>query len=158
MTEPIRMVDISGKKVSFRKATAVGTIRMSPETLKAIKEGSLPKGSPLPAAQVASFLAIKRTAEMIPLCHPIPITASHVSFEADEGKSQLRVRVEVTTQARTGAEMEALFGVAVALLTIYDMGKGQDPAMVITDVRLEEKTGGRSGQWRHPDALREPVG
>lgn len=134
-----RMVDVSGKPVSVRTAVAAGAIRMSPEAFTQIAEQALAKGDVLAVSEVAGTLAAKRTAELIPLCHPLGL--DHVAVEAslDESLPGVRIQAAVRTAARTGVEMEALTAVSIALLTVYDMAKAADPAMVITDVRLVEK-------------------
>ena len=134
----VKMVDVSGKPAVRRKAVASGTVRMKHETMEQITRGLLKKGDPLATARVAGIMAAKRTSDLVPLCHPLPIDQAGVDFEMeDEG---LRIRAEVVTVARTGVEMEALAAVAVAALTIYDMCKAVDREMVIRDIALESKT------------------
>ena len=142
--DSLRMVDISGKEVIHREAEAEGVIRLREETVKAIKDGRVKKGDPLRAAEVACVMAVKRTPEIIPLCHPVPITSVKTEFEL--GADSLTARCRVTADYRTGVEMEALTGVTAALLTIWDMvkymekdEKGQYPLSSITDVRVVEK-------------------
>jgi cyclic pyranopterin phosphate synthase len=142
--ESLRMVDISGKEVVHREAEAEGVIRLREETVKAIKDGRVKKGDPLRAAEVACVMAVKRTPEIIPLCHPVPITSVKTEFEFRADSVTARCRV--TADYRTGVEMEALAGVTAALLTIWDMvkymekdEKGQYPLTSITDVRVVEK-------------------
>ena len=141
-----RMVDVSAKDVTRRTATAAGHILMSAQALAAIRAGDLAKGDALGVARVAGIMAAKRTADLIPLCHPLPIAA--VSVELAPGDDRIECIATVTTTGRTGVEMEALTAVAVALLTLYDMAKAIDRGMRIESVRLLAKAGGRSGDWR----------
>lgn len=141
------MVDVGGKDVTVREAVAEGLIRMQPETLRRIVEGGHKKGDVLAVARVAGIMAAKKTAELIPLCHTIPITAIEIDLTPDAAQSTIRCRATVRTQAQTGVEMEALTAVEIALLTIYDMCKAVDRGMVITDIRLVSKMGGKSGTW-----------
>jgi cyclic pyranopterin phosphate synthase len=145
-----RMVDVTAKDVTAREAVAHGLVRMSSETRTLVLERRLDKGDALEVARVAGIMAAKRTAELIPLCHPIAIGAVEVDFSShDEG---IAVTARVRTSDRTGVEMEAMTAVAMAALTIYDMVKGTERAVEITDVRLTRKSGGRSGEWRRaPD-------
>lgn len=142
-----RMVDVGGKGVTAREAVAEGFIRMQPETLRLIVEGGHKKGDVLAVARVAGIMAAKKTAELIPLCHAIPLTAVDIELTADEKQSAVRCRSRVRTEARTGVEMEALIAVQMALLTIYDMCKAVDRGMRLTDIGLVSKRGGRSGDW-----------
>jgi cyclic pyranopterin phosphate synthase len=142
-----KMVDVSSKSVTTRRAKAEGLIRMTPDLLERIFEGDLPKGDVLAVARVACVLAAKRTSELIPLCHPLPIESLEVTFEK-EGSGVLRVVAEVGVTAKTGAEMEALTAVSVAALTVYDMCKAVDRAIEIDQVHLVEKSGGKSGHYR----------
>jgi len=142
------MVDVGGKEVTVREAVAEGLIRMQPETLRLIMEGGHKKGDVLAVARVAGIMAAKKTAELIPLCHAIPLTAVDIELTADEKRSAVYCRSTVRTQARTGVEMEALAAVEIALLTIYDMCKAVDRGMTLTDIGLVSKTGGKSGDWR----------
>lgn len=142
-----RMVDVSGKKPSRRIARASGTIRMSGGALSALMQGELPKGDAFAVARVAGIQAAKRTPDLVPLCHPLPLDHVSVEVEADERLPGVRVRSEVVVTARTGAEMEALVVVAGALLSIYDMAKSLDRGMTIEEIRLESKEGGKSGDW-----------
>jgi len=142
------MVDVGGKEVTVREAVAEGLIRMQPETLRLIMEGGHKKGDVLAVARVAGIMAAKKTAELIPLCHAIPLTAVEVELTPDEAKAAIYCRSTVRTQARTGVEMEALAAVEIALLTIYDMCKAVDRGMTLTDIGLVSKTGGKSGDWR----------
>jgi cyclic pyranopterin phosphate synthase len=141
------MVDVSDKEPTRRAARASGAIRMSPVALAAIAGGELPKGDALAVARVAGIQAAKRTADLVPLCHPLPLDHVSIELDADEALPGLRARSEVVVTARTGAEMEALAAVAGALLSIYDMAKSLDRGMTIGEIRLESKEGGRSGAW-----------
>ena len=142
------MVDVSAKAETHRVARAGGTIRMRPETLMLIESGSAKKGDVIGIARVAAIQGAKRTSELVPLCHPIAITRIAVDFEVVRAASELRCTAQVETFGRTGVEMEALTAVQVGLLTVYDMCKAVDRAMVIGDVRLLEKRGGKAGDWR----------
>ena len=142
------MVDVGGKEVTVREAVAEGLIRMQPETLRLIMRGGHKKGDVLAVARVAGIMAAKKTAELIPLCHAIPLTAVEVELTPDEAKAAIYCRSTVRTQARTGVEMEALAAEEIALLTIYDMCKAVDRGMTLTDIGLVSKTGGKSGDWR----------
>ena len=141
-----RMVDVGGKPATARSATATGRIAMRPETLAAIREGDVPKGDVLAAARIAGIMAAKRTGDLIPLCHPLALDSVTLDFAFEDGA--LRANASATLTGRTGVEMEALAAVSVALLTIYDMSKALQKDMTIEDLRLLEKTGGRSGDWR----------
>ena len=141
-----RMVDVGGKPETARSATATGRIRMSPESLAAVRDGSGPKGDVLAAARIAGFMAAKKTGELIPLCHPLSLDAVQVEFAFEDDAVRATARASLT--GRTGVEMEAMTATSVALLTIYDMAKALDKGMVIEGVRLLEKTGGKSGTWR----------
>jgi len=143
-----RMVDVSAKAPSLRTAIAGGRIKMKPETLTLIRDGSGPKGDVLGVARIAGIMASKRTAELIPLCHPLPLSFVGVDFEIDENANEIRARAEARTTDKTGVEMEALTAVSVALLTIYDMAKAVDRAMEIGNIRLLEKTGGTRGDYK----------
>jgi cyclic pyranopterin phosphate synthase len=144
-----RMVDVGGKPESQRLAVAEGRIAMSAAALEAIRDGNVPKGDVLAAARIAGIMAAKKTAELIPLCHPLALDAVHVDFalEADG----VRVTASASLTGRTGVEMEAMTAVSIALLTIYDMAKAIDKGMVISAVRLIEKRGGKSGHWKAAD-------
>lgn len=142
-----RMVDVTDKAVTHRLGRAAGTITMRPETLAAIRGNSVAKGDVITVAKIAGVMAAKRTAELIPLCHPLPITDVQVSIVEAEDACGLRVEASVRTTGRTGVEMEALTAVSVALLTIYDMAKAMDRHMSLTDICLLEKDGGRTGYW-----------
>jgi cyclic pyranopterin phosphate synthase len=141
------MVDVSGKDVSARRATAEAFVAVSPETLSLVIDGGGPKGDVLTVAELAGVMAGKRTAELIPLCHPLPLTDLVVAVTPDRAAGGLRVRAEAATTAPTGVEMEALTAVSVAALTIYDMVKGVERGVEIRSVRLLAKSGGRSGDW-----------
>jgi len=151
-----RMVDVSDKAATQRTARAEGFVAMQPATLALIERGEAQKGDVLAAARIAGIMAAKRTHELVPLCHPLAITKAAVAFEASREPAGIRVTAEVKVAGQTGVEMEALTAVAVACLTIYDMLKAADKAMVIESVRLVEKTGGRSGTYRAPDRSRRP--
>ena len=139
------MVDVGGKPVTNREARARGTITMSAAALKLIRRGEVAKGDPLQAARVAAILAAKQTASLIPLCHPLPLT--HVSVELSPSTNGYNIEARVRTSAQTGVEMEALTAVSVAALTIYDMVKAVNKDMVIGDICLVEKSGGKSGHY-----------
>jgi cyclic pyranopterin phosphate synthase len=145
-----QMVDVAAKTETHRLARAGGTIRMLPATLALIASGSSAKGDVLGVARIAAIQGAKRTAELVPLCHPIALTRVGVEFELVAAASEVRCTAEVETIGRTGVEMEALTAVQVGLLTIYDMCKAADRGMVITEVRLLEKRGGKSGNWTAP--------
>ena len=140
-----RMVDVGGKPATARSATAEGRIRMAAATLAAVREGSGPKGDVLAAARIAGIMAAKKTGELIPLCHPLALDAVAVDFAFEADAVRATARASLT--GRTGVEMEALTAASVALLTIYDMAKALGKGMTIEDVRLLEKTGGKSGDW-----------
>jgi cyclic pyranopterin phosphate synthase len=142
------MVDVSHKPAAQREAEARGALHLRPETLELIRKNAVAKGDVLSVARVAAILAAKRTPELIPLCHSLPISHVEVDFHLDEASSRLLISARVRTRAPTGVEMEALTAVAVAGLTIYDMCKAVDRGMVLTDVRLTFKTGGKSGNFR----------
>ena len=141
------MVDVGSKPATHRVAVATGQIRMQPGTFELIKQGSAKKGDVIGVARIAAIQAAKRTSELIPLCHPIALTRVAAEFELDDGLPGVRCTVTAETLGATGVEMEALTAVQVGLLTIYDMCKAADRGMVIGDVRLLEKRGGKSGQW-----------
>jgi cyclic pyranopterin phosphate synthase len=142
-----RMVDVSAKPVTARWARATGSIRMQPATLAAIRANELAKGDALGVARIAGIMAAKRTAELIPLCHPLPLTDITVDITVDESLPGLRVDATAKTAAQTGVEMEAIVAVSVTLVTVYDMAKAVDKSMVIGEISLAEKAGGRSGHW-----------
>ncbi len=141
------MVDVSAKPVAAREAVARGTITLNAAALRAIRGGTAPKGDVLGAARLAGIMAAKQTASLIPLCHPLNFDACTVDFSVREEAAQIEASCAVKLSGKTGAEMEALTGVSVALLTIYDMCKAIDREMVIGDIRLWEKSGGRSGHF-----------
>jgi cyclic pyranopterin monophosphate synthase len=141
----VKMVDTSEKAITARRAVASGLVRMSLETIRALRERRMPKGDPLEAARLAGIMAAKRTAELIPLCHPLPL--SHIDVVINLDEDGIHLRSEVATNAQTGVEMEALMAVSIAALTIYDMCKALDKGMVISEIRLESKTGGKSGDY-----------
>jgi cyclic pyranopterin phosphate synthase len=141
------MVDVSAKETTHRVARASGVIRMLPATLALIESGHAKKGDVLGVARIAAIQGAKRTADLVPLCHPLPITRVAVEFELDAAASLLRCTAQVETLGRTGVEMEALTAVQVGLLTVYDMCKAVDRGMVMDDIRLLRKSGGKSGEW-----------
>ena len=143
-----RMVDVGGKAATQRVAIASGRIRMNAEALAAIRDGDVPKGDVLAAARIAGIMAAKKTAELIPLCHPLALDTVGVDFSFED--DALRVSATAALTGKTGVEMEALTAASVALLTIYDMAKALDKGMVIEDLRLIEKRGGKSGDWKAP--------
>jgi cyclic pyranopterin phosphate synthase len=156
------MVDVGAKDETHRVAVAEGRIEMRPETLRLILAGEHDKGDVLGIARIAAIQAAKRTAELIPLCHPIPLTRIEVALETTTGDGDgdadaVRCRARAETVGRTGVEMEALTAVQVGLLTVYDMCKAVDRGMTIAGVRLVEKSGGRSGHWRAGAAQEDPV-
>ena len=141
----VRMVDTSDKAATARRAVASARAKMSADTVAALKAHRTPKGDPLEAARLAGIIGAKKTADLIPLCHPLPIT--HIEIRAELESDGVYLEAEVATNAQTGVEMEALTAVSVAALTIYDMCKALDKGITITDVRLERKTGGKSGDY-----------
>ena len=141
------MVDVSAKDTTHRVARASGVIRMLPATLALIESGHAKKGDVLGVARIAAIQGAKRTADLVPLCHPLPITRVAVDFEVDAAALLVRCTAQVETLGRTGVEMEALTAVQVGLLTVYDMCKAADRGMVMTDIRLLRKSGGKSGEW-----------
>jgi cyclic pyranopterin phosphate synthase len=145
-----RMVDTTSKPETERQARASGRVRMQPATLQLIRDRKLAKGDVLEVARLAGIMAAKRTGEMIPLCHPLPITGANIDFRF-EGDEALYIEATVRVFGRTGVEMEALTAVSVAALTVYDMCKSADRAMTIEQIRLEEKSGGKSGHFVRAD-------
>jgi cyclic pyranopterin phosphate synthase len=143
-----RMVDVSAKDVTAREARASGRVLLSAEAIAALRAGEVPKGDALAVARIAGIQAAKRTPDLVPLCHPIAIHAVTVDLQVTE--NAVEIATTVRTADRTGVEMEALTSVTVAALALIDMVKAIDPAAVITDVRVEEKTGGKTGTWRRP--------
>ena len=150
-----RMVDVSDKPVTARTAEASGRVRMRPETLKLIQDRGVAKGDVLEVARLAGIMAAKRTADLIPLCHPLALEAVEVAFAFPEDDC-LEIRAEVRITAKTGVEMEALVAVSAAALTVYDMCKSVDRGMTIEQIRLEEKSGGRSGHFQRQDKRETP--
>jgi len=144
------MVDVAGKEVTHRIARAAGRIRMLPGTLALITGGTVKKGDVLGIARIAAIQAAKRCADLIPLCHPLPLTRATVEFEIDSAGSSVQCTAQVETLGRTGVEMEALTAVQIGLLTIYDMVKAADRGMVMGEIRVLEKHGGKSGDWSAP--------
>lgn len=142
----VRMVDTGNKQLTHRRAVASARVLLSPETVIALRERRTPKGDPLETARLAGIMAAKRTADLIPLCHPLPIT--HADIQATLEDDGVSLQAEVSTNAQTGVEMEALTAVSIAALTIYDMCKALEKGITITDVRLESKTGGKSGDYK----------
>ena len=142
------MVDVGGKAVTARRAVAGGRIAMSTEALAAIRDGAVTKGDVLATARIAGIMAAKRTADLIPLCHPLPLSSVTVDLAIEAGG--ITVSATATTDAKTGVEMEAMTAASVALLTIYDMAKAIDRGMTIGDIRLLHKSGGKSGNWNAP--------
>jgi cyclic pyranopterin monophosphate synthase len=145
-----RMVDVGEKPSTKRRAVATGEVRMKPETLRLIEAGEAGKGDVLGVAEIAGILAAKRTSGLIPLCHPLPLTSVKLSLIPDAENNRVRIEATVETLGQTGVEMEALTAVSVAALTVYDMVKAVDRGMVIGEIRVEEKRGGRSGDWTRP--------
>ncbi len=145
-----RMVDVGDKDVTHRRAVAEGIIRVSPETLEAIQTGRTSKGDVLSIAEIAGIMGAKRTADLVPLCHPISLSSVRVKLEAEPSLPGVRAEATVEVNDRTGVEMEALTAVSVALLTVYDMCKSRDRGMTIESIRLLRKEGGRSGTWVAP--------
>jgi cyclic pyranopterin monophosphate synthase len=141
------MVDVGGKPVTERRAVARGVVRMTPETAAAVAAGNAPKGDVISTARIAGIQAAKRTAELIPLCHPLPLSFMDVTIDVDESAGTVTIQSEVRTSAQTGVEMEALTACSVAALTVYDMVKGIERGVEISEVALLEKTGGRH-DWR----------
>jgi cyclic pyranopterin phosphate synthase len=141
----VAMVDTGGKAQTARRARASVRVLMSAETVAALRAGRTPKGDPVETARIAGIMAAKRTAELIPLCHPLPLT--HVDVRAEVRDDGVYLEAEASTNAQTGVEMEALTAAAVAALTVYDMCKAVEKGITVTDLRLEEKTGGKSGTW-----------
>ena len=144
----VRMVDTGNKEISSRRAIASARVLMTNETVSALREHRTPKGDPLEAARLAGIMAAKRTSDLIPLCHPLPLT--HIDVRATLQDDGVALEADVSTNAQTGVEMEALTAVSVAALTVYDMCKALEKGMTITDVRLESKTGGKSGDYTRP--------
>lgn len=144
--EEVRMIDVGDKDDTDREARASGTIEMSEGTREKVLSGELAKGNVLAVARTAGIMAAKRTSELLPLCHPLPIT--NVDIDIEPGDTGLTAEVAVNYRGKTGVEMEALTGCSVALLTIYDMAKSEEKGMKINDIKLLEKSGGQSGDWK----------
>jgi len=142
-----RMVDVGDKEITQRVAIAVGTVRMERETLSLIESGNSKKGDVLAVARIAGIQAAKKCSDLIPLCHPLALNSVEVHFDADAGAGEISITSTCKVSGKTGVEMEALTAVSVTALTIYDMLKAVDRAMEITDIRLMEKSGGKSGDW-----------
>jgi cyclic pyranopterin phosphate synthase len=145
-TGAARMVDVSGKDVTVRTATAAGRVVVSAEVVRLLRDNAMPKGDVLAVARIAGIMAAKRTPDLVPLCHPIGIAG--VTVDLHVADDAVEIRAVVRTADRTGVEMEALTAVSVAALAVVDMVKAADPAAVVTDVRVLEKTGGKTGEWR----------
>ncbi len=143
-----QMVDVSSKDITTRQATATGTITMQPETLAAIQAGNAPKGDVIGTARLAGIMAAKQTAQLIPLCHPLPLKKIEVTIEPDPALPGYRIQATVKTKSETGVEMEALTAVSIAALTLYDMAKALEKTMQIGNIQLLEKIGGKSGHWQ----------
>jgi len=146
-----RMVDVSGKDTTRREAVARGKVLMKPQTAEAIERQSMAKGDVLAVAKIAGIMAAKKTSDLIPLCHPLEITAVDVSFRTDARRGEIEIEATVRTLGRTGVEMEALTAVSAAALTIYDMCKAVDRGMTLSEIRLHLKRGGKSGTYRRKD-------
>ena len=144
------MVDVGDKAVTHRVAIARGRVTMQPETLQVIMDGTAKKGDVLGVAQVAAIMAAKKTSDLVPMCHPLSLTAVNVRLEPDTERSSVEIEVQVETRGQTGVEMEALTAVSVAALTIYDMVKAIDRGMTIDAIQLAHKSGGKSGDWNAP--------
>lgn len=148
-----RMVDVSGKEATARTATARGTLTCLPETLDQVRAGTAPKGSVIRTAELAGIMGAKRAAELIPLCHPLPLTKVEVRIEIDDGLPGFRISSEARTNGVTGVEMEALTAVSIAGLTLFDMLKAIDRTMVIGGIEVTSKSGGKSGDWQRSHSL-----
>lgn len=142
-----RMVDVSGKPLTQREAVAEGSVYMKPETIRLIKDRLISKGDVLGVARVAGIMGAKKTSDLIPMCHPLNITSVNIDFDVDEDKNKVDIKTTVRITGQTGVEMEALTATSVAALTIYDMCKAVDKEMVISDIMLMEKRGGKSGEF-----------
>ena len=153
-----RMVDISAKDVTERRAVAEALVAVSPETMSLVIDGGGSKGDVLGVAELAGVMGGKRTSDLIPLCHPLPLTDLQVAITPDRGAGVLRIRAEAATTGRTGVEMEAMTAASVAALTVYDMVKGVERGVEIRGIYLVSKTGGKSGTWARPDAPDEKAG
>ncbi|MBF0528070.1 MAG: cyclic pyranopterin monophosphate synthase MoaC [Deltaproteobacteria bacterium] len=144
----VRMVDVGDKEITSRRAMAVGAVLLSEETLALITSGGLKKGDALTTARLAGIMAAKKTSDLIPLCHPLSLSHVELTLEPQPGQGRIDIKAEVRCEGRTGVEMEALTAVAAAALTIYDMAKAVEKGMVISEIRLVAKSGGRSGTWQ----------
>ena len=149
------MIDVSSKKETFRRALASGKIYVGKEVFKLIKDKNMPKGDPIALAEVAAVLGVKKTSELIPLCHPLPIDHTATKIIMNELDNSLEVFCVVSAVAKTGVEMEAIMGVNAALITIYDLSKIVNPDLLIQDIRLLVKQGGKSGLWINPNGVPE---
>ncbi len=144
------MVDVSGKKATLREASAEGSVYMEQETINLIEDNRVAKGNVFETARLAGIMAAKKTSALIPLCHQLNLSSVSVDFRTDRGKNRIDIQARAVCTGQTGVEMEALTAVSVAALTIYDMCKAVDRAMTISDIRLVEKRGGKSGSWKRP--------
>ncbi|MBI3993378.1 MAG: cyclic pyranopterin monophosphate synthase MoaC [Candidatus Lambdaproteobacteria bacterium] len=144
-----RMVDVSGKVATRREAVARGRVKLSPALVAVLKAGTLEKGDAFTVAKTAGILAAKQTGTLIPMCHPLPLNVVQIALELDEARAEVRIEATAATEARTGVEMEAMVAVSVAALTFYDMCKAVDKGMVIDEVYLVRKTGGKSGPYEN---------
>ena len=156
-TSGYKMVDVSSKEVTQRKALAVGEIILSSEVITLIKNKKMPKGDPLSIAEVSGINGVKKTSELIPLCHPLPLDHISIHTEIDEAKNTIIVYCLVSANSKTGVEMEALSGVNSALLAIYDLSKIVEPNLKITNTKLLIKSGGKKGLWTNPDGIPEKI-
>lgn len=146
-----RMVDISDKKITVREAKARGIIKMKPETLRMIMEGKVKKGDVFGVAKIAGIMGAKKTSDLIPMCHPLEITGIELNFRPLERESSIEIESRVKVTGRTGVEMEAVTAVSIAAITIYDMCKAADKEMIISDIKLIEKRGGKSGEYKRKE-------
>ena len=144
------MVDVSGKPETIRMARAVGSVQLSHSSMAALLEGNVKKGDALAVARIAGIMAAKKTSELIPLCHPLPISKAKVELEPDKDRNLVLITATVKTTGPTGVEMEALTAVSIAALALYDMLKSVDKFITISAIKLDEKQGGKSGAWKHP--------
>jgi cyclic pyranopterin phosphate synthase len=147
-----QMVDVTAKAPTLRQAVARGCVRMRPETVALIEQGGIPKGDVFATARIAAIMAAKKTGELIPMCHPLELTSVEIRFACDAAVGEVEIQSQVRTVGRTGVEMEAMTAVGVAALTIYDMCKAVDREMVLTDIRLMSKQGGKSGVFIRPES------
>ena len=152
-----KMVDVSSKEITYRKALAVGEIILSSEVIKMIKNKKMPKGDPLAIAEVSGINGVKKTSELIPLCHPLSLDHISIHTEIDESKKSIVVYCLVSANSKTGVEMEALSGVTSALLAIYDLSKIVDPNLKISNTKLLVKSGGKKGLWTNPDGIPDKI-